>query len=179
MAVTPKPVRAAVAICLALWAFAAAPVAAHSELVSSIPAAGATVASAPGMIVQLSFSETLKTGSKADIIGPDDRIVGTALIDPSDDTKLSWTSPTPLDPGAYTIHWVSIATDGDVLRNTIAFTVPVAASQAPTPTPSAAPLPEPASSTGTSAIIPVIAALVVIGLLAVVLLRNRRSAARR
>jgi copper resistance protein C len=165
------------------WLLMAVPVAAHSELVSSIPTAGATVAATPVTPVVLSFSETLKTGSKADIVGPDGKTAGTAAIDAGDDKKLSWTPSAPLAPGSWTIQWTSIdAEDGDVLRGTIPFQV-AAASAAPTatpaPTPAASPSPSDASSPGAGTIVPVLAALVVIALLGLVLLRGRRTTARR
>jgi copper resistance protein C len=150
------------------WLVAAAPAAAHSELVSSIPAAGSTLNPIPATPVVLSFSETLKTGSKADIVGPDGSTIATAGIDPSDDTKLSWAPTAPLAPGSWTIRWTSIATDGDVLRGTISFQV-AGALAAPSATPTA---PQPASTT--DAILPVIAAVVVIAVLGLVLLRRRR-----
>jgi methionine-rich copper-binding protein CopC len=183
--------RRAVPAVLALFLLlvAAVPAVAHSELVSSSPAAGSTVTSAPGMLIVLTFSETLKEGSKADVVGPGGTTVGTATIDASDDTKLSWSPPTALPPGSYSIRWTSIATDGDVLRGTIPFTVAAAtpapslatptAPPATTPpaTPAASPTPA-AASAGASVIVPLIAALLVIGLLASMLLRNRRPTAR-
>jgi methionine-rich copper-binding protein CopC len=167
-------------ICVLLaWLVMAVPVAAHSELVSSIPAAGATLSATPVTPIVLSFSETLKTGSHADVVGPDGKTAGTAAIDPGDDKKLSWSPPAPLAPGSWTIQWTSIdAEDGDVLRGTIAFQV-AAASAAPSATPAASASPSDASSPGAGAFIPVIAALVVIALLGLVLLRGRRTTARR
>jgi MYXO-CTERM domain-containing protein len=151
------------------WLVTAVPAAAHSELVSSIPAAGSTVNPIPAAPVVLSFSETLKTGSKADIVGPDGSTIATAGIDPSDDTKLSWAPTAPLAPGSWTIRWTSIdAQDGDLLRGTIPFQV-AGALAAPSATQTA---PRPAST------IPVIAALAVIAVLGLVLLRRRRPAAR-
>ena len=183
-----RALPAVVAIFLVLMA--AVPAIAHSELVSSSPAAGSTVTSAAGMSIVLSFSEALKTGSKADVVGPGGTTAGTATIDPGDNTKLTWSPPTALAPGSWTIRWTSIATDGDVLRGTIPFTVAAAATATPsaattpatpappTATPALSPTPADASG-GAGAIIPVIAALLVIGLLALILLRNRRPTARR
>ena len=184
--------RCAPLLALLLLLVSAFPVAAHSELVSSSPAAGSTVPSAPGMSIVLSFSETLKKGSKADVVGPGGTTVGTATIDPGDDTKLSWSAAAALPPGAYTIRWTSIATDGDVRRGTIPFTVAAAATASPsaasttpatpapaTATPAPSPTPGDVSAAGFGAIVPVVAALLVIALLGLVLLRNRRPTARR
>ena len=177
-------------LALLLLLMAAVPAVAHSELVSSSPAAGSTVTSAAGMSIVLSFSEALKTGSKADVVGPGRTTAGTATIDPSDNTKLTSSPLSALAPGSWTIRWTSIATDGDVLRGTIPFTVAAAATAtpsaattpatpaSPTATPALSPTPADASG-GAGAIVPVIAALLVIGLLALILLRNRRSTARR
>jgi methionine-rich copper-binding protein CopC len=171
--------RRAVPVVLALFLLlmAAVPAVAHSELISSSPAAGSTVTSAAGMSIVLSFSDALKPGSKADVVGPGGTTAGTATIDPSDNTKLTSSPLSALAPGSWTIRWTSIATDGDVLRGTIPFTVAVAAT-APTATPALSPTPADASA-GAGAIIPVIAALLVIGLLALMLLRNRRPTAPR
>lgn len=166
---------------LTVWLAFAATVAAHAELVSSSPAAGGTVESAPGMSVVLTFSETLKSGSEADVVGPGGAVAGTATIDPADDARLSWTAPAPLPPGAYTIRWTSIATDGDVQRGTIPFTVtaaaaPTAASASPSPalSPSAPPSPSPTPAGDTESTIgPVVAALVAVAVLALSLVRRR------
>jgi methionine-rich copper-binding protein CopC len=171
-------------LALVVWLALAVTVAAHSDLVSSSPVAGSTVAWTPGMSVVLSFSEPLKSGSKADVVGSSGTTVGTATVDPTDNTRLTWLPPTALAPGSWTIRWTSIATDGDVLRGTIPFAV-AAATPAPslagaTALPSASPFPSPtpadASAAGIGAIIRVVAALLAIALLALLLLRNRRPA---
>ena len=43
----------------------------------------------------LGWHDVGKSGSKADVVGPGGATVGTATIAPGDDTKLSWTPPTP------------------------------------------------------------------------------------
>ena len=163
---------------LAAWLATAVPVSAHAELVSSSPAAGATISGMPIVPIVLSFSEALKAGSKADVVGPDGTTVGTAGIDVADDTKLAWTPPSPLMPGSWTIRWTSIAADGDVLRGTIQFTVAAAgASAAVSPvaaaTPAVSPTPADTASSG-AAVLPVVAALIAIALLGA-LLRRRRA----
>ena len=167
---------------IVLWLVAAMPAVAHSELVSSSPAAGSTVTAALGMTIVLSFSETLKSGSKAEIVGPDGATVGTATIDAHDDTKLSWASAAALMSGSWTIRWTSIATDGDVLRGTIPFTIaPGSAVPSASPAASASPAtslpPADTPVTGAGVVVPVIAALLVIVILAFGLLRRRRPAA--
>ena len=170
---------APVILILLVWLVSAVPAAAHSELVSSIPAAGSTVTAVPGFSVVLSFSEALKIGSKADIVGPSGTTAGTATIEATDNTKLAWSPAAALPPGSYTIRWTSIATDGDLLRGTIPFVVTAATVTAPAATPSPSPVPGAVSTAGVGAIVPVVAAVIVIGALALVLLRNRRPAGRR
>ena len=188
--------RAALVFVSLFWAAAAGAASAHSELVSSDPAAGETIGSVRDTPISVIFSETLKAGSKADIIGPTGKL-GTATIDRYDDTMLVFTPTAPLAPGAWSIDWTSIATDGDVLRGKIAFTVAAVATPSPSPTataapsatataiatpsPSPAPSPPPSqvNSTGSDVLLPVIAAILAIVVLGLVLLRSRRTSVRR
>jgi methionine-rich copper-binding protein CopC len=182
--------RAALALTSVLWLITAATAAAHSDLVSSDPADGSTIDPASDTPIALIFSETLKAGSKADIIGPAGTL-GTATIDRYDDTMLVFTPTAPLAPGAWRIEWTSIATDNDVERGTIAFTVAAVATPSPsptasaapsattTPTPSPSPAPSPPPSqvnnTSSDVLLPVISAILAIVVLGLVLLRRRRA----
>jgi copper resistance protein C len=199
MAVTPpRRRRFLLAIASAtLIGFAAAGVAAgHSEFVSSSPSAGATVAAEPITPIVLTFTEELASASHADITGPGGDKVGTAKVDPANNKRLTFTPAAALAPGTYAVAWTSVATDGDILRSAkpITFTVQSAAS-APPSTPASAsapaaasltasasaspsPSPDDVSATSTSAILPVLAAILIIAVLGLVLLRNRRPAAR-
>ncbi len=56
-------------------------VSAHSELVSSAPASGATVPSPYTGPIVLTFSEHLATGSKADLVDPTGATVACATVD--------------------------------------------------------------------------------------------------
>jgi methionine-rich copper-binding protein CopC len=188
--------HAAIGLTCLLWLATAAMTAAHSDLVSSDPAAGSTIGPVRDTPIVLIFSEALKAGSKADIIGPAGTL-GTATIDRYDDTRLVFTPTAPLAPGTWSIDWTSIATDGDVLRGKIPFTVDAAATLSPSPTTSAAPSasatatampsrspapsppPSQVNSTGTDVLLPVIAAILAIVILGLVLLRNRRASVRR
>ena len=172
-------------------------VSAHSELVSSTPASGATVPSPYTGPIVLTFSEHLATGSKADLVDATGATVASAAVDANAMT-MTFTLTTPLAPGAYQVKWVSIADDGDVLRQPIvSFTV---AAAAPTPSPSAsaaptasaapsataapttaataAPTPAPSPDTtdtgsGSDVIVPIIVALIVLGAGAAYLLTRR------
>lgn len=174
--------------------------AAHSDLVTADPAQGAVVPSPFTGPIVLSFSEHLATGSKADLVGPTGATVAAATVDANAMT-MSFTLATPLDPGAYEVRWVSIADDGDLLRQpVVTFTVApvvspsVAPTQIPTTQPSATaaptvvpsapiassgPTPVP-SAVGTTTgsgdvILPIIVALIVLGAGAVYLLLSRRN----
>ncbi|MDQ6795790.1 MAG: copper resistance protein CopC [Chloroflexota bacterium] len=180
--------RAALALTCLLWLASAGAAAAHSDLVSSDPAAGSTIGPLRDTPITLIFSETLKAGSKADIIGPAGKI-GTATIDRYDSTRLVFTPTAPLAPGAWRMEWTSIATDGDVLRGTILFTVAVVATASPSPTtspaattsptPSPSPAPSHVNSTSSDVLVPMIAAVLAIVVLGLVLLRSRRASVRR
>lgn len=107
---------------------------AHSELQSSNPAQGTVVPSPFSGPVVMTFTESLAVGSKADLYGPGHQLVASATIDAGTMT-VSLTSP--LAPGDYTVEWVSIADDGDLLRGTIAFSVATASGSSASAAPSA------------------------------------------
>jgi methionine-rich copper-binding protein CopC len=122
---------------------------AHSELVSSVPAQGAIVPSPFTGPIVLTFSEHLADGSKADLVGPGGTTIAAASVDATAMT-MTFTLPSALDPGAYEVRWVSIADDGDVLRQPIVkFTV--AAAPSASPPPSASPTAGPTTSAAPSA----------------------------
>ena len=87
--------------------------------------------------IVLTFSEHLASGSKADLVDASGATLASAVVDPNAMT-MTFTLATPLAPGAYQVKWVSIADDGDVLRQpVIPFTV-AAAAASPSATASAA-----------------------------------------
>lgn len=121
---------------------------AHSELVTASPAEGTVVPSPFRGPIVLTFSEHLATGSKADLIGPDGSTIAAAKVDAAAKT-MSFALTAALDPGAYQVRWVTIADDGDVLRQPIVtFTVAAAPSPSPSPSSTAAPA---ATATATAA----------------------------
>ena len=112
---------------------------AHADLQSSIPAQGAAVPSPFAGPIVLTFSEPLAKGSKADLIGSDGATVAGAMVDVTAMTMTIGLTA-PLDPGAYEVRWVSIAGDGDVLRQPIVkFTVTPAAVSLASPVATATP----------------------------------------
>ena len=120
------------AACLALLALIApATVSADAELHSSDPVQGATVPSPFSGPVVLTFTESLAVGSKADLYGPGHQLVASATIDAG---TMTIPGSGALTPGDYTVEWVSVADDGDLLRGTVAFTVAPGASASPSAT---------------------------------------------
>jgi copper resistance protein C len=173
---------------LVLLAVVASPALAHAELVSSDPTDKAQVESAFNGPITLTYDEALYPGSRADLRGPDGSVVASAEVDGA---TLVFTLDGPLDAGAYTIQWTSIAVDRDIERGTLTFTVvpapPTAtpgatANPAPSATATASPAPTggggaPAGSTG-DIIVPLLAAVIAVGAIGAFLLRNRRTAGR-
>jgi hypothetical protein len=125
----------------------AAPAAAHTQLVSSSPEAGATVGSPAS--VSLTFNEALlNIGAQIAVLdaqGGDYASGGVYFPEPS----TAQVDVSPLSPGPYTAQWRVVAGDGHAVEGTLSFAV-VAPMPAPSETPSAAPSPE-ASPTPTQA----------------------------
>ena len=96
------------------------PASAHADLQSSVPAQGVIVPAPFGGPITLTFTESLAVGSKADLYGPGHQLTASATIDAG---TMTISPPSPLPAGDYTVEWVSIADDGDLLRGTLAFTV--------------------------------------------------------
>lgn len=171
---------------------------AHSELHSSDPAQGATVPSPFSGPIVMTFTESLAVGSKADLYGPGHQLVASATIDAG---TMTVSLASPLAAGAYSIEWVSIADDGDLLRGTLDFSVAAAPSAPAGATPSAAPSvepsagatstpgtatpseaatpapsPSPSGDTGSDVILPIAIALIVAAAGAFYFVRRNRSA---
>jgi copper resistance protein C len=168
---------------------------AHSELVSSDPAQGAVIPAPYSGPIVLTFSEHLASGSKADLVTAAGATVASATVD-ADARTMTVTLTTPLAPGGYEVRWVSIADDGDLLRQpVVTFTVSPAAasptagpsaqpsataaptsvasaapSTGPTPTPSAEPG---GTGSGSDVVVPIIVALIILGAGAAYLLTRR------
>jgi methionine-rich copper-binding protein CopC len=102
----------------------AGPAFAHAHLTASTPAANATVTATPAAL-QLTFSEGLElrfTGIK--VTGPGGAAVATgdATLGP-DGATLVVPVTGPLAPGAYTVDWHALSTDGHTTKGSYAFTV--------------------------------------------------------
>jgi copper resistance protein C len=168
---------------------------AHAELESASPPDGAVLDAPPTEIV-LTFTEELDAAkSHMELIGPDGTQVAAGVADP-DNEKAMRIDPPELGPGAYEIRSTAVAAhDGALKREVLTFTINApsptptetptparSASATPSPSPSASPSasPTPApsaggptSASGADVLVPIIAALVVIGLLGAMLLRGR------
>jgi methionine-rich copper-binding protein CopC len=190
---------AALSALLALATMFPAVVLGHAELASASPADKATVVGSPPEIVFTFTEPVVPSKSSLKLVDGGGRIVADgSTVDPTD-AKTIHLVVTPQPPGAYTVRWTTAsALDGDIAHGTTTFTI-VAASPSPTMAPStsmapsiaASPTPSPsegASSpsasaapsggTGTpastsDAVIPVIAAVLILAALGLWLLRSR------
>jgi hypothetical protein len=162
-------VRRAVLVAAAATVLAAAPAAAHTDLVSSSPKQGAELKAAPQRVT-LTFGE--------DLLPAGDRLVARtaegAQVDlgPSTVTgaELSAEWPQSAASGEYRVAYRAVASDGHPLEGTVSFTITATqASSQPSPAAAEAPAPaEPADQEGSNALrlwapLALIAALLVAG----------------
>ncbi len=118
----PTVLRLALALSIILAPLAAAQ--AHAKLMSSKPAAGATI-SAPS-VIDLGFSEPISeklSGAEVtDAAGA--KAPASAMLEPKDPKGLMVMVAHPLKPGAYTVAWHAVASDdGHRTQGTFSFTV--------------------------------------------------------
>ncbi|MGW5746871.1 copper resistance CopC family protein [Amycolatopsis sp. NPDC003861] len=163
----------------------AGPASAHTELKSSSPAEGASLA-APPRKIELAFEEpvTLQP-DPISITGPGGAkwSVGTpAVVDAVITAPVTAAGPA----GAYTLTYKVVSDDGDKVTAEVHFTLtapvpsssaaPTSAAAAPATTASATPKPDPANAIGTSvpAWVWILVAVVVVVAAVVVALRLRR-----
>ena len=192
-------VAAAVAVLSALPASALA----HAELVRAIPADGSTVTE-PVTVVSARYSQDLTSASSLNVLDASGATVASGGVGPGDDRRMLARPDVPFTNGTYTVKSTAIsAEDGDIERLTWTFTVEVAATPAPTPsatvgssapatssptpeaTPSAAPSasqsPTPSAEPGaptsstTDVLLPIVAALALVLVLAGFLLNRSRA----
>jgi methionine-rich copper-binding protein CopC len=171
----------------------------HAELATASPADKATVTGSPPEIVFAFTEPVVPAKSSLKLVNSRGAIVADgSTVDPADAKKMHLLVP-PQPPGTYTVRWITASTvDGDIAHGTTTFTI-VAASPSPSVSPSAAVTPSvaaseavspsapaaspsvspsPSGDTGTTtstsdAIIPVIAAVVILAALGLWLLRSR------
>ena len=154
---------------------------AHDGLVTTSPAAGATVTEAPDSL-ELDFTgEPLPLGTLVAVTGPDGALVssgeaeirGTTVVQPIDDDDAA---------GTYRVQWRSTSSDGHPLSGTFDFTVtegdaaPAAAGISPAAADEADPgaSDEDTAGEGIAPVWPAAGAVVLVGLGALVGTRLRR-----
>ena len=172
----------------------------HAELDTASPADKSTVTGSPPEIV-FTFTEAVDPRkSSLKLVDAGGAIVADgSTVDASDATKMHLVVPTQ-PPGKYTVRWTTAsAVDGDIAHGTTTFTIVAATpspslaaspsatasesaapsvSASPSAAPAASPSPSPSGGGGTptsasDAVIPVIAALILLGALGLWLLRSR------
>ena len=125
------PTRALlVALALAAPLAAPRPAAAHAVLVSSVPPSGGTIAPGPLAIALRYNSRIDPARSKVTLLGPDGTAERLAVDAAGAADQLS--AAATLAPGAYTLRWQVLATDGHITRGDVPFSVaPAPASATP------------------------------------------------
>jgi copper resistance protein C len=119
---TPPSLKRRLAIAaLALSVLAPIPAFAHAILEDSVPAQDGTVPAGQVGITLRYNSRIDKGRSRLALIGPD-RAQTTLSIQQAGPPDVLTTSVT-LTPGAYTIRWFVLATDGHLTRGDVRFTV--------------------------------------------------------
>jgi methionine-rich copper-binding protein CopC len=112
---------AGLAVAVAVLALPAV-VAAHAELVSSDPAAGAKLDTAPSEVTLTFSNEIDPDGSSFEVTDFDGAVVGKGQIDLNvADRNVMRGDVTITEPGIYTVSWTSVALDGDKLHGTFSF----------------------------------------------------------
>lgn len=163
-----------------LWG-SAAPASAHDQLVSTEPADGATVASAPSTVTATFNSDLIDLSQDMIVTTPDGtRLTGLDVT--VSGPQVSAQLPDDLGPGDYTVAWRVVSSDGHPIEGRYGFTVagggpaptrsaPVVATAAPTPVagtvPSAPSVPAPVWAAAAAVVV------LVIGGMAFVLRRGR------
>ncbi len=121
---TPAVPRLRAALAVAAFAgpgLAPAVAAAHAVLVASVPATGGSVDAGP-VAVTLRYNSRIDRGrSKITLLRPDSTAerLAVAADGPADQLGAAAT----LAPGAYTLRWQVLATDGHITRGDVPFTV--------------------------------------------------------
>ncbi len=112
-------------VSMLLVVFAVSPVAAHTEFVSSNPAAGAALASAPAE-VSITFSGILDlAGSSIVVVDGNGTTVsqGATMSSPTDAKTIMVALQSGLGAGTYTVNWAAQSDDGHVSKDSFSFTV--------------------------------------------------------
>ena len=118
------------ALCALAAIAAASPAAAHAILVESTPAVRATVL--PGALtIVLRFNSRIDAGRSKIILTAPPPAAPARLAITADALPDRLHANTNLTPGAYTLRWQVLATDGHITRGIVPFTVAPATPAAP------------------------------------------------
>ena len=174
--------------------------AAHAELLETTPADGATVVGTPDELVAVFDDELVVEESSLSIRNAQGERLAVGGVDPNQPTHLLIADVPELAIGTYEMRWTAGTDDGHVERGTWTFTVAIAtktpgtpapsetaspsaaatASAAPTPSDTLAPTPsasatptDPSGAAGNDVILPIIAALAIVLIVAGALLSRR------
>ena len=94
---------------------------AHAHLLSSTPAANATV-HGPEVVFELRYNSRVDWHhSVLTLVRPDGHTEALAMDNPSAESNLN--AHATLKPGSYTLRWQALSTDGHITRGEIPFTV--------------------------------------------------------
>jgi len=96
--------------------------AAHTELVSTRPAEGATLGAVPARVVATYSAPLAAAGPSGAEVGGRD-IFGPARLDPADARRLVVPLGAGAGPGRYRVRWSATAADGHELTGELTFTV--------------------------------------------------------
>ena len=171
--------RALLAAVLAVLAVAA-PAAAHASLVSSDPAEGSAVP-VPDAIT-LTFDDDLDPAKSEFLVVASDgttaatgHVTANARVMQAASMSLAW--------GAYQVRWTAVASDGDLTRGTVSFNVIQAGAVSVMPgeaeasrSPAASSPSGAAGTKATDVILPIVAGLVLVAIVATLVLRRGRAA---
>jgi methionine-rich copper-binding protein CopC len=106
---------------LILLALTVAPAYAHAELVTAVPAPGATVSGTFSELV-LTFSEPVAAGSEVLLFA--DAFQSIAGVSSSVSDKVITASlATSLAPGTYTVQWIAVSLDGHPVSGSYQFAI--------------------------------------------------------
>lgn len=180
-------------ICAALLSLVASPVLAHAELVSATPGPGDEIEGSPAELIATFNQDLNPSRTSLEVRDAAGTTVarGGELGDGPREFRLTLPE---LAPGEYEVRWTSFsAEDGELARDSYAFTVVAAPSPSPSPSappsasstpvpatpspsPSATPAPADAGTSGDGVVvIPILAASLVVGAIGVWLLRRRAT----
>ena len=99
------------------------PASAHALVMSSTPAPGARLASAPAQVT-LRFNSRIDHGrSRMTLFGPDNLPVPLTLAPETDPALVEAPLPANLGAGSFRLRWQVLAVDGHITRGDIFFTV--------------------------------------------------------